>query len=178
MAKLAVGGVTVAAIPVALATPAGATYTSDDFQDVTTTFVRNGQTITCKVRGRTNDGFPVGDSDDASISSITIVSNDPGCEDAVYQASLSGTCETAPDSGELVRFSAQEKAASGSTPGDIGALATLRVPGPTGHITMISHCLGVFSSGFRARTRRERRGVARGPTPSRGRRGAPTTPRR
>jgi len=59
---------------------------------------------------------------------------DPGCHDAVYQASLSGTYETTPDSGERVLFSAAGAAANGSTPGEFGVLETFRVPGPTGHI--------------------------------------------
>ncbi len=131
-AKLAVGGAVVA-LPVALAAPAAAAYQEEDVEDVTITFVRNGQNVSCLLRGRLDYGYSE-DTGRSGISALTIVHDDPGCLDAVYQASLSGTYETAPDSGEHVRFSAQGAAATGSAPGDFGALASFSVPGPTGHI--------------------------------------------
>jgi hypothetical protein len=133
-AKLAVGGVAAGALPITLAAPASAAYDVNDHHEVSITFVRNGQTVTCRVLGSTSSNYR--DDHSQRITPLTIVNNDPGCLDAVYQASFSGTYETAPDSGVLVHFEAHGAAANGSTPGEFGVLKDYDVQGPTGHINV------------------------------------------
>jgi hypothetical protein len=137
-AKLAVGGLAAGALPIALASPAGAVYNVNDFTDRTVTFVRNGQTVTCRVLGQTGYTFPYPDDDTARITPLTFVDNTDECVEAVYQVSFAGTYETEPDSGVLVHFAKQGRAATASTNAEPGVLQELFVPGPTGHIN-VSH---------------------------------------
>jgi len=132
--KLAVGGLAAAVLPVVVATPAGAVYSTSDHEDRVVTVVRNGRTISCRVLGQTGYTFPATEDDKARIQPLTFVDNTDECVEAVHQVSFAGTYETAPDSGVFVSFAKQGRAATSSTNGEPGVLAEYFVPGPTGHI--------------------------------------------
>jgi hypothetical protein len=122
------------ALPLAAAQPAAAQYGEGDFQVSEVTFTRNGQSLTCSIGGQTAYWFPEGDDETALIRALTLTDDNAGCRAALFQVSVSGRYETAPDSNQFVAFAAEGAPASGTTPAETSATAFVEAPGPTGHI--------------------------------------------
>jgi hypothetical protein len=142
---LAVGAFAGALLPLATATPASAAFVREDTDTTTVTFAFAGTQRTCRLFGITGFEYPAdGVEGEARIRSRTYVADDVGCREPVFQVSLSGRYETAPDSGRFRTFFAASGV--GETPRPGGVSIDFTVPGPTGPVT-VDHRVDIACDG-------------------------------
>ncbi|HZB71838.1 MAG TPA: hypothetical protein VE395_06860 [Acidimicrobiales bacterium] len=142
---LAAGALAGGLLPLAVATPASAAFVREDTDTRTVTFGFGGTARTCRLIATTRYEYPAaGVEGDALIRSSTSVADDPGCREPVYEVSLLGRYETAPDSGRFRTFFATSGVGESPRPG--GVSVELTVPGPTGPLT-VDHRVTVVCDG-------------------------------
>jgi hypothetical protein len=130
--RLAAGVAAVGLTTVWAATPAAAAELEDEaFREVTFDF--SGADRTCLIGGTSRYEYPrAGIDGEALIGAATFVEDDPACREAVFEISLLGTYETAPDSGRYRSFSATSGVGAAPRPNTVAT--QVEVAGPTGPV--------------------------------------------